>query len=129
MATGVIDNPGGLASPADVHFAGVDAWSQMTGVSPMSPLVGGPGMTGGGAGGGPYNVDGHAARIVTNDAAPIEPMSGVPGASTLDDWRDVFNFRGSPAPWLLLLILVMIGFMQLRVAARAGKAKGSVAIG
>jgi hypothetical protein len=125
MATGFIDDPGGVMSPADVHFAGVDAWQRMTGMSPMSPLVGG---FGGGDGTLPYNVDG-ASRIVSTGAAGSMSGVGGPGVHLLDDWRDIYNFRGSPAPWLLLLILVMLGFMQLRVAARAGAAKGNIALG
>lgn len=128
MATGVNDQTGGVMSPSDVHFAGADAWAQMTGVSPMSPLVGGPGQGTAESPAGPYTIDGHASRIVTNDAAPIAGITG-PGSAVLDDWRDVLNFKGSPAPWLLLLLLVMLGFMQLRVQARAGKAHGNVAIG
>lgn len=113
-------------APADVPYAGADAWSQTTGVSPMSPLVGGPGMIGAGGSQLPYNVDGAHSRIVSNGADPVvqDPASGV-----LDDWRDVVNFRGSPIPWLLLFILVMVGFMQLRVSARAGKVAGNVALG
>lgn len=128
MATGVAQQSGGVMSPADVAFAGAGAWAEMTGVSPMSPLVGGPGQAGAGGPSGPYAVDGRASRIVTNGAPTIDPITGS-GASLLDDWRDVFNFSGSPVPWLLLLILVMVGFMQLRVQARAGKAHGTVALG
>jgi hypothetical protein len=128
MATGIANQPGGVAAPADVAFAGADQWAQLSGVSPMSPLVGGPGFGGmvGNAGPLPYNVDGHAARIVTNDSAPDASQ---PHLSVLDDWRDVLNFRGSPIPWLLLLTLVMLGFMQLRIHARAGKASVGAAIG
>lgn len=123
MATGVVNQSGGVAAPSDVPFAGADQWSQMTGVSPMSPLVGGPGL---GTANLPYNVDGARSRIVSNDAGPD---TAAPHLSVLDDWRDVLNFRGSPMPWLLLLMLVMLGFMQLRIHARAGKASANAAIG
>lgn len=125
MAYGVNQDPGGLASPADVAGAGVGAWEQMTGVSAMSPLVGGPGMNGSAL---PYNVDGARSRIVSNDSATTDPVMG-PGASLLDDWRDVFNFKGSPVPWLLIGSLIIVGFMHLRVQARAGKARGNIALG
>jgi hypothetical protein len=122
---GINQDSGGVAVPADVQMAGVGAWEQMTGVSAMSPLVGGPGMNGGSL---PYNVDGARSRIVSNDAATVDPVLG-PGANMLDDWRDVLNFRGSPVPWLLLGTLVIVGFMHLRVEARAGKARGNIALG
>lgn len=125
MATGVTHQPGGVMSPADVGYAGASQWEQMTGMTAISPLVGGPGF---GDGTMPYNIDGARSRIVTTGAGAMGPMQG-PGVDLLDDWRDVFNFRGSPAPWLLLLMLVILGFMQLRVSARAGRAKGNIAIG
>lgn len=124
MATGVINNPGGVASPADVAFAGADAWEQMTGVSPMSPAVGGPGWNEAHL---PYDVDGARSRVVTNDAPTMIPVAA--GASTLDSWKDVFNWRGSPVPWLLLLTLCMVGFAQFRIQAKAGRIKGGVALG
>lgn len=127
MATGVNQDTGGVMSPADVAFAGADAWGRMTGVSPMSPLVGGPGWDPSGL---PYNVDGARSRIVTTGAGMAGgPMAGGPGVDLLDDWRDIYNFRGSPVPWLLLASLMILGFMQLRVSARAGKAKGNIALG
>lgn len=129
MATGIVNQPGGVAAPADVAFAGADQWSQLSGMSPMSPLVGGPGYSGvvaGNAGPMPYNVDGAHSRIVSNDAAPDAAQ---PHLSVLDDWRDVLNFRGSPIPWLLLLMLVILGFMHLRIQARAGSAHVHAAIG
>jgi hypothetical protein len=47
----------------------------------------------------------------------------------LDDWRDLFNFRGSPMPWLLLFGLAMLGFMDVAVRARVGPARASAAVG
>lgn len=125
MATGVTNQPGGVAAPTDVPYAGASAWEAMTGVSAVSPLVGGPGISG--RPDMPYAVDGSRSRIVSTGQGQAPPVSG-PGVALLDDWRDAFN-PSSPAMWLLVLILVMIGFMQLRVQARAGKAKGALAIG
>jgi hypothetical protein len=125
MSYGVTHDPGGLMAPADVPYAGASEWERLTGVTAMSPLVGGPGLTGSGM---PYNVDGARSRIVSNDAATVDPMHG-PGVDVLDTWRDVFNFRGSPVPWLLIGILIIVGFMHLRVEARAGRARGNIALG
>jgi hypothetical protein len=124
MATGVINNPGGVAAPADVYGAGADSWAAMTGVSPLSPAVGGPGYGGQAL---PYDVDGGRSRIVTNDVPAT--MHVAAGGSLLDSWQDVLNWRGSPIPWLLLLTLVMVGFAQFRISARAGKASGNISLG
>jgi hypothetical protein len=114
-------------APSDVHYAGADAWAQMTGMSPLNPLVGGSGMA---VANMPYNVDGARSRIVSTDAPRVDPMDPTgPGVALLDDWRDVLNFRGSPVPWLLLLSLAILGFMQLRVSARVGKHGAHAAIG
>ncbi|HXU61113.1 MAG TPA: hypothetical protein VN962_05385 [Polyangia bacterium] len=106
--------------------AGASEWSRMTGVHSMSPMVGGPGLDGSGSGL-PYNVDGARSRVTTNDAAVN--YAPAMAAHTLDDWRDVFNFKGSPIPWLLLLTLVMVGFAHFRVQTRVGKASANVALG
>jgi hypothetical protein len=123
MASGYIGQPGGVMAPADVSGAGLDAWTRTAGIPPMSRLVGGPGdpsddwhMN--------FNVDTARGRIVTNDA-PVKtgPMGG-PGAKVLEDWRDVFNWKGSPVPWLLLFSLAVLGLMQFRLMVRAGGRRG-----
>lgn len=124
MATGTLYQSGGVAGPTDVPYAGFAEWEQMTGVSALSPLVGGSG----GRSDMPYNVDGARSRVVTTGQGMAAQAPDGPGVSLLDDWRDAFNPQ-SPAFWVLMLLLAMIGFMQLRVSARAGKAKASAAIG
>lgn len=124
MATGV--SPHGMSWP-DVP-AGASQWEAMSGVSPLSPAVGGPGydVTGSHL---PYNIEGARSRIVSQDAPAPALGGGHPGSHLLDDWRDVFNWKGSPIPWLLLLTLTMVGFAQFRVQARAGKLKANAALG
>lgn len=121
MATGTVWQPGGVASPSDVPYAGVDEWQRNSGVSAMSPLVRGTA----GRSDLPYAIDG-ASRVVSTGAAPAG-VSG-PGVELLDDWRDAFNPH-SPAFWLLLMLVVMLGLMQLRVSARAGKVSAGAALG
>jgi hypothetical protein len=129
MATGTLYQSGGVAAPSDVPYAGADEWSRMSGMSPLSPLVGGPGVPGG-APVMQYTVGEKGSRMVTNGTVGSTAMDpGGPGVALLDSWRDVFNFRGSPVPWLLLFSLIMLGLMQLRVSARAGRAKGDLALG
>ncbi|MFL5901241.1 MAG: hypothetical protein ACJ75S_08600 [Solirubrobacterales bacterium] len=79
-------------------------------------------------------------RIVTTPEGQAGPatdgvMAGadLPGVAVLDSWHDLFNFKGSPMPWLLLLALLFLGFMQFRVDARARagrtRASASAALG
>lgn len=132
MATGQTEG-GGVVSVPDVRGIGDAEWASVSGMRPTNPLVGGPR-----AGGlGPFDVDHGGPRIVTTPEAQQGPAAGgallaTPdgagaGVAVLDDWRDLFNFRGSPMPWLLLLTLLMIGFMQFRLdaRARAGRASAS----
>jgi hypothetical protein len=123
MATGFLSQPFGVMAPSDVPGAGMDAWTRTQGIPPTSALVGGPGdlsddwhM--------PYNVDRSRGRIITNDSAGLVGPQGGPGAGLLDDWRDVLNWRHSPAPWLLLAALAVVGLMQFRLQVRAGGRRG-----
>jgi hypothetical protein len=124
MATGTIWQPGGLAAPTDVVNEGVDQWAAMTGVSAKSPLVGGSAYRSDM----PYNVDGSRSRVVTTGQGGPAMAPDAPGVRLLDDWRDALNPQ-SPAFWVLLLILGMLGLMQLRVQARAGKLRLGGGIG
>lgn len=122
---------GGIMAPADVRGAGAMEWATISGLSPTNPLVGGPDWQGPG-----FDVDRGHKRIVTTPEGQLGPATdGImatpdgPALALLDDWRDLFNFRGSPMPWLLLFALVFLGLMQFRVQARAGSARASAALG
>lgn len=127
MATG-LSWRGGVAAETDVAGAGDYEWAKVSGMKSTHPFVGGPRVEGLGG----FDVNRGGTRIVTTAGAD-EPMGGGPllgpGVHLLDDWRDLFNFRGSPMPWILLLALAMLGFMQFRVATRVGPAKASAALG
>lgn len=106
-------------APADVRGAGIQQWAETAGILPTDPMVGGPQYSGLG----PGDVDRGRARIVTTPQGQMGPTSGgvmAPAdAAALANWRDLFNFRGSPMPWLLIAGLVVLGFMDFRVQARA----------
>jgi hypothetical protein len=128
VAYGLTD-AGGVMAPADVIGAGEAEWARTSGIAATHPLVGGPSW-----GSDPFDPDRGRSRIVTTSDGAAGPATGgimAPAGelAQLDDWRDLFNFRGSPMPWLLVLALVMVGFMELRVQARAGGARASAAIG
>jgi hypothetical protein len=127
MATGFNSRLGGVMAPTDVAGAGYDAWAATTGIPATSTVVGGAGdvndenrM--------PYDVDRSRGRIVTTDTRRNGPAGG-DAANLLDDWRDVFNIAHSPAPWILLIALVVLGLMQFRVQTRVGRRKASLAVG
>jgi hypothetical protein len=112
----------GVMAPADVAGAGELEWYKHVGVPPTHPLVGGPDHPDLGA----FDVDRGRSRVVTTPEGNVGPA---PGVMVIDGWRDLLNFKGSPAPWVLLGALAILGFMQFRVQARVGRAKASAALG
>jgi hypothetical protein len=127
MATGLTEW-GGTAAQPDVRGAGDMEWSTVSGVSPESPMVGGPHVMGLGE----RDVDRGRSVIVTvpgsGDSATGAGAT-TPGMHLLDDWRDLFNLKGSPMPGLLLLALAMLGFMQIAAQARVGPVRASAGVG
>lgn len=126
MATGrQTSATGGVIDAADVRGAGDAEWANLTGISPDHPLVGGGSNM-------PYNIVSENSRIVTtpagqSGAASTGGLASSPtnsfaaeGIKQLDDWRDLFNFKGSPMPWLLILALAVLFFAHASVQARAG---------
>jgi hypothetical protein len=115
---------GGVIDQADVSGAGDTEWATLTGIGPDHPLIGGGSAM-------PYNIGAENNRIVTTPAGQSGAATGGGLAATpdghaaaavkhLDDWRDIFNFGGSPMPWLLLLALGVLFFAHASVQARAG---------
>lgn len=54
----------------------------------------------------------------------VEPTKTVKGG-----WREILNFHGSPAPWILLLILLAAGILHLQASGRARVRKAGVEVG
>lgn len=111
---------GGVLAPADVRGAGTISWEEVAGVPAGHPLVSETdGMN--------FNIAGSHNRIVTTPEGQMGPASGglvatpeTAGMRHVDDWRDVFNFKGSPIPWLLLISIGVLAFAHASVQARAG---------
>jgi hypothetical protein len=101
-----------LTSTPDVRDAGFDAWGAMTGTPAWDPR-----LTGASAG---PTMGLRVPITQQNDPAPVAGA----GAELLDDWRDIFNWRNSPAPWVLLAIVVAVGLVHVSVHTRVGKAGG-----
>lgn len=114
---------GGVIAPTSVRGAGTAQWSDLTGIHPGHPLVS--------EAGGVETNPGYTAgsRIVTTplgNAGPATDVIATPdgtgtgGLHLLDDWRDVFNFKGSAVPWLLIIIVAAVFFAHASIEARAG---------
>lgn len=127
MASGLVPMSGTIAPPSDPN-AGMASWATISGANAEDPGVGGPYVEGLRS----WDVDRGSSRIVTLPGAH-DPATGAgagaPGLHLWDDWRDLFNFRGSPMPWLLLLSLAMLGFMDVAFRARLGPASASASVG
>lgn len=125
MAGGVTWDPGGVAAPSDVRDAGAMEWATVSGIEPWDPIMGG-GFAGAMGGTPGIDPDRRFGTIVT---LPLGQGAPAPDAEAFDDWRDLFDFRNSPAPWVLLGLLAAIGFVQLRVTGRAGPFSGAAGVG
>lgn len=122
MATGrEPSETGGVLAPADVRGAGSLSWSEVAGVTPGHPLVRDGNTLG-------WDTN---RRMVTTPEGQSGPATGgllatpdgsdnPPGLDLIDDWRDIFNFKGSPIPWLLLIAIGVLAFANASVQARAG---------
>jgi protein-S-isoprenylcysteine O-methyltransferase Ste14 len=45
----------------------------------------------------------------------------VPAGRMLPDWRQAFDFHNSPAPWILIAILVLYGWLHVGHREAAGR--------
>lgn len=96
-------------------------WAQMVGIAPDHPLVGGGSEMG-------ENINQRWSRVVTQpykQSGPAADTIATPDGSAggLNHWRDLLNFRGSAAPWLLLILIAIVYFSHLKLQA-GGSAGG-----
>lgn len=117
---------GAVMAAADFPYGGDLDRQSLVGISPEHPLMGGQPRVSGGLG--QFDVD--------RATSPAPMIATIPGGSrpqdtpaVFDDWRDLFDFKNSPAPYVCLLALAMIGLVQFRVVARGGPAKASASLG
>jgi hypothetical protein len=122
VATGLATGEGGgLIDTVDVRGAGNQEWTSMVGVAPSHPLVTGGGELN-------DNINERWSRVVTQPTALAGPAADTiatpdGGSVGMGHWTDVLNFKGSAAPYLLLLLIAIIYFSHLKLAAR-GSAGG-----
>jgi hypothetical protein len=105
---------GGVIDPADVRGAGMMEWGSLVGVSVDHPLVG--------SGDRGFDINDRWSRVVTRpsgQAGPAADTIATPDGAprSVGHWRDVFNFRGSPLPYVLIALIVIFYLSHLRLRA------------
>jgi hypothetical protein len=101
---------GGLAAQAPAGDVFLRDVLGMRGMA-TTPLIGGPGPTSVL----PFTGLGDMAAVNASGTAVDQ------GPSATGHWRTVLDFHSSPAPWILLGILLLYGWLHLSVRASAGK--------
>jgi hypothetical protein len=116
-----------VLAPADVAGGGDIEWATVAGVPSGHPLLRGEGRAGGSPG---VDVDRPRGLIVSTNVDPPRPGANMGGAADVfDDWRDLFDFRNSPVPYVVVGFLAMIGLVAFRVEARGGPANLRASLG
>lgn len=109
---------GGLAAqaPANPYFARAlsirDPGSMVIGSQEFRG--GAPGMTTGSMGGFGGMVSAGGGAVTTNPA------------HQLGSWREIFDWHNSPAPWVLLLLLIGYGYVHISYARGRVRAGGGL---
>lgn len=112
---------GGVIDAPDVRGAGSMEWGQMVGVSVDHPLVAASDR-------GSNLISDRWSRVVTR---PLGQTGGPAGETIatpegkpnyIGDWRDVFNFKGSAIPWLLIFLIIIfyLSHLKLRASGEVG---------
>lgn len=65
-------------------------------------------------------IFGSGQKYTSKGEAVVGPAVN-PGAAHKGSWKEVVNFHGSPAPWVLLGILLVAGILHLQAGGRLGK--------
>jgi hypothetical protein len=122
MAVGVLFQQGATAAPVDVPGTGEMSWEAVSGINVTDPLISGPGM----GSNMPNDVGSHSGAFVS-----LPPADGGYAAQPkgTDNWRDLLDFQGSPAPWVLLIAFAAIGWVAFGASARLGPVKAAASVG
>ncbi len=109
-----VGQSGGVFEWPAVPELGYDTWAEMSGMQPGHPLVGGVAGTPGYGGG---------QRQVA--IAQANPTAGVAsGAPARSHWSELFNFKGNPIGWVLLMALGYYALNHIHFRASVGAKAG-----
>lgn len=111
---------GGLAAqaPPDVYFPQALAIANVTGGIAGAPPDSGVAL--------PYSAQGGVQTPTSFGGAMPAPVA--PVSQQQSHWSSVLNFHGSPAPWILLGILILYGWLHASARVKAGPASASAVL-
>ena len=101
-----------FTDPADLADVGGWAWGDVADLDMEHPFAQGPS-----AGNAPEDL-GTATGLV-HIAAAGAPQS--PEVSGSRHWSNLLNWRQNPMPWLLLILLMLLGMASVQAAVRVGR--------
>jgi hypothetical protein len=116
MAFGQLQG-GGLMDPPAVQGLGVGDWTQMTGMNPAHPLVGGT------AGRPGYETG--QRQVFVADSSMASQAAVASGSPMRANWTEIFNLKGNPIGWVLIAAILYLGLMHIHVRAGASGAIGA----
>jgi hypothetical protein len=108
---------GGLFGRPDNPSLGPLTWTEMSGLHPDSPLVGGRGAPSGGI---DPDFKYRRVAVATPDQMPVGQRQHA---------AELLNFSGSPMPWILLAALAYMGLVHLHVIGKVGPYRASGGVG
>lgn len=102
---------GGLAAMPDLPELGPATWSELSGMDPGHPLVGGRGPYGN------VDADYHLRQVAIAHGRP-QPM---PGAEAVQaSWRELGDLKHNPLPWVLIAAVLYLGLFHVHVSGGVG---------
>jgi len=98
--------------PPVIPDLGYESWSEMSGISPAHPLVGGN------AGQPGYEAGQRRVAIADpSTSSVVGPSSGSPASG---HYSELMNLKGNPIGWVLIASIIYLGLTHLHVRAGAG---------
>lgn len=70
---------------------------------------------------------GDEGKYTSSGEAVVGPAV-TPGAAHQSSWKEALNFHGSPAPWVLIGILLVAGILHLQAGGKIGKTSFGAAL-
>ena len=112
---------GGVIDPTDVRGAGSMEWGDLIGIQADDPMVSGY------ANNPEQNPWGRVITTSGGQAGPASDVIATPEGSApagIDSWRDLLNLKGSPTPWILILLIAGLFLIHFTVNVQGGARVG-----
>jgi hypothetical protein len=111
MAYGLGQDAGVFSWP-DVPDVGYQDWSEMSGMSPAHPLVGG-------SSGAPGYGSAATRQVMLTDPGQAAVAQVAAGSPARANWTELGNLKGNPIGWVLIAAIAYLGLMHVHVNAGA----------